>query len=130
LKVFGDDYPTKDGTGVRDYIHVVDLVVGHIKALDFLKQYKGYDCFNLGTGQPYSVLEIVKTFELVNQIRISLEMVSRRPGDLPEYYAVSDKAKNVLLWQLSLSLAQMCKTVWNWKKRRQKNVILYEKSRR
>ncbi len=120
LKVYGDDYPTKDGTGVRDYIHVVDLAVGHIKALDFLKQYKGYDYFNLGTGQPYSVLEMVKTFELVNQVAISLEIVSRRPGDLPEYYAASDKAKNVLLWQPSLSLAQMCKTAWEWKKNLEK----------
>ena len=116
LKVFGDDYPTKDGTGVRDYIHVVDLAVGHIKALDFLKEHKGYDCFNLGTGRPYTVLEIVKTFELVNQVTIPLEIVSRRPGDLPEYYAASDKATNVLLWQPCLSLAQMCKTAWNWKK--------------
>lgn len=116
LKVFGDDYPTKDGTGVRDYIHVIDLAVGHVKALDFLKKHKGYDCFNLGTGQPCSVLEIVKTFELVNQITIPLEIVSRRPGDLPEYYAASDKAKDILLWQPSLSLAQMCKTAWDWKK--------------
>ena len=99
--------------------------------MDFLKQYKGYDYFNLGTGQPYSVLEMVKTFELVNQVAISLEIVSRRPGDLPEYYAASDKAKNVLLWQPSLSLAQMCKTAWEWKKNLEKKTkYFYDKSRR
>jgi UDP-glucose 4-epimerase len=98
LKVYGDDCPTKDGASIRDYIHVVDLDVEHIKALDFLKQHKGYEYSNLGTGQPYSVLEMVKTFELFNQMAISLEIVSRRQEDLPEYYAASDKAKNILLW--------------------------------
>lgn len=93
LKVFGDDYPTTDGTGVRDYIYVIDLALGHIKALDFLNKHKGYEYFNLGTGQPYSVLELVKKFELVNQVKIPLEIVSRRPGDLAEYYASSNKAK-------------------------------------
>ena len=99
LQVFGNDYPTKDGTAVRDYIHVIDLATGHIKALDYLKQHKGYDCFNLGTGQPYSVLEVVKTFEAVNEIEIPLEIGPKRSGDLPEYYATSDKAKNLMLWQ-------------------------------
>ena len=116
LQVFGNDYPTKDGTAVRDYIHVIDLATGHIKALDYLKQHKGYDCFNLGTGQPYSVLEVVKTFEAVNEIEIPLEIGPKRSGDLPEYYATSDKAKNLMLWQPELSLTQMCKTAWSWKK--------------
>ena len=116
LQVFGNDYPTKDGTAVRDYIHVIDLATGHIKALDYLKQHKGYDCFNLGTGQPYSVLEVVKTFEAVNEIEIPLEIGPKRSGDLPEYYATSDKAKNLMLWHPELSLTQMCKTAWSWKK--------------
>jgi UDP-glucose 4-epimerase len=116
LQVFGNDYPTKDGTAVRDYIHVIDLATGHIKALDYLKQHKGYDCFNLGTGQPYSVLEVVKTFEAINEIEIPLEIGPKRSGDLPEYFATSDKAKNLMLWQPELSLIQMCKTAWSWKK--------------
>lgn len=94
LKVFGDDYETKDGTGVRDYIHVVDLAVGHVKALEYLEKKEGlFDYINLGTGRGYSVLDIVKAFEKVNKVKVNYEIVGRRPGDLAIYYANADKAK-------------------------------------
>lgn len=96
LSVFGNDYPTKDGTGVRDYIHVVDLAKGHLKALDKIRKEAGVQIYNLGTGNGYSVLDLVKTFEKVNNIEVKYRITDRRPGDIAECYADPSKAKNEL----------------------------------
>ncbi|MBR4891852.1 MAG: UDP-glucose 4-epimerase GalE [Alphaproteobacteria bacterium] len=117
LFVYGNDYDTHDGTGVRDYIHVVDLAKGHVKALKALEDNCGLDIFNLGTGHGYSVLEVVKTFEKVNGVKIPYEIVARRPGDIAICYASSDKASKKLGWQAELSLEDMCRDSWNFQKR-------------
>jgi len=109
LNVFGDDYPTGDGTGVRDYIHVVDLAKGHVRALEYCTQRSGIEVFNLGTGQGYSVLELVNTFERVTGVKIPLEYASRRPGDLPESYADPTKAEKLLGWKTELTVEDMCR---------------------
>ncbi len=116
LRVFGDDYNTHDGTGVRDYIHVVDLAKGHVKAINYVFGNKGTEIFNLGTGTPYSVTEIVDTFEKVNDIKINHVYGDRRAGDLPESYANADKALNILGWKTEKTLADMCRDSWNWQK--------------
>jgi UDP-glucose-4-epimerase len=116
LRVFGNDYSTKDGTGVRDYIHVVDLAKGHAKALHYAQENKGAQVFNLGTGVGYSVLEIVKAFEKVNGVSIPYEIVERRPGDIAECYADPKKAKEVLGWEAELTLEDMCRDTWRWQK--------------
>ena len=116
LGVFGDDYDTPDGTGVRDYIHVVDLAKGHVKAINYVFGNKGTEIFNLGTGTPYSVTEIVDTFEKVNDIKINHVYGDRRAGDLPESYANADKALNILGWKTEKTLADMCRDSWNWQK--------------
>ena len=114
LEIFGDDYKTKDGTGVRDFIHVVDIARGHIKALESLKNKSGIFTYNLGTGNGYSVLEIVKTFEKVNNIQIPYRIVERRDGDIAICYADSSKSNRELGWVAEKSLEEMCKDSWRW----------------
>ena len=114
LGVFGDDYPTRDGTGVRDYIHVVDLAKGHVKAIDYSADHKGAEIVNLGTGTGYSVLEIVKAFERVNNIKIPYVIKPRRAGDIAECFANAEKAEKVLGWKAELGLDEMCYDSWNW----------------
>ena len=114
LRVFGNDYETKDGTGVRDYIHVVDLARGHVAACDYLMRHTGCEVFNLGTGVGYSVLELVKTFEQVNGVAIPYEIVPRRSGDIAVCYADASKAKECLNWEARLSLEEMCRDSWRW----------------
>lgn len=114
LGVFGDDYPTHDGTGVRDYIHVVDLAKGHVKALDYSGAHKGCEVFNLGTGTGYSVLDIVKAFEKVNGIEIPYVIKPRRAGDIAECFANAEKAEKVLGWKAEKNLEDMCYDSWNW----------------
>ena len=117
LTIFGQDYPTPDGTCRRDYIHVVDLARGHVKAVDFiLKQDNCCEIINLGTGTPYSVTEIVETFERVNKVRVKHVYGPRRAGDLADLYANADKALTVLGWKTERSLEDMCRDSWNWQK--------------
>ncbi len=116
LNVFGDDYDTPDGTGVRDYIHVVDLALGHIKAIEKAREIKGIKIYNLGTGKGYSVLDIVKAFEKANNIKIKYEIVARRPGDIATCYADPSKAKRELNWEATKDLEQMCKDSWRYTK--------------
>jgi len=114
LSVFGNDYPTHDGTGVRDYIHVVDLAKGHVAACEYLKDHTGSDVFNLGTGIGYSVLDLVHTFDRVNSIEIPYQVVERRPGDVARCYADASKAKEKLGWAAEKSLEDMCRDSWRW----------------
>jgi len=114
LQVFGDDYPTPDGTGVRDYIHVVDLARGHLKALDALATQPGLLVCNLGTGRGYSVLEVVKAFEAASGRPVPYQVVSRRAGDIAECYADPAYAGKVLGWKAELGLDEMCRDAWNW----------------
>ncbi|WP_333608057.1 UDP-glucose 4-epimerase GalE [Arsukibacterium sp.] len=114
LSVFGNDYPTPDGTGVRDYIHVVDLARGHVKALQYLEQHNGIEAINLGTGVGYSVLDMVKAFSTVNQVAVPYQIAPRRPGDIAVCYAQPDKAKRLLGWQAEHSLDDMVKDSWRW----------------
>ena len=114
LNVFGNDYPTPDGTGVRDYIHVVDLAKGHIKAIERADKIKGVEVYNLGTGKGYSVLDIVKNFEKANDIEIKYEIAPRRAGDIAECYADPTKAKEVLGWVAEKNLEDMCKDSWRF----------------
>ena len=117
LNVFGNDYNTHDGTGVRDYIHVVDLGKGHVKVLEKLEKSKsGIFTYNFGSEKGYSVLDLVKTFEKVNNIKINYKIAERRPGDLDEYYADSSKAKNELGWKTEKTLEDMCIDSWNFMK--------------
>ena len=112
LQVFGNDYDTPDGTGVRDYIHVMDLAEGHLAALNFLQNQTGWHAINLGTGQGYSVLEIVKAFEEASGKPVPYNLVPRRAGDLPIYFAQATKAHELLHWQASRGLKQMCEDAW------------------
>ncbi len=114
LCVFGNDYPTHDGTGVRDYIHVVDLAIGHIKAIGKLKEKPGVTIYNLGTGQGYSVLDMVKAFEKACGKRISYKFTGRRPGDIAICYADPSKAFRELGWKAEHGLGQMCEDSWRW----------------
>jgi UDP-glucose 4-epimerase len=116
LSVFGSDYPTVDGTGVRDYIHVVDLAEGHVKALDKLVQRPGVVVYNLGTGRGYSVLEMVRAFAKACGREIPYRIVGRRPGDIATCYADSAKALRELGWQARFGLAEMCQDTWRWQK--------------
>ena len=113
LGVFGDDYPTHDGTGVRDYIHVVDLAKGHVKAIEYSANHKGTEVFNLGTGTGYSVLDIVKAFIKVNKIDIPYVIKPRRAGDIAECYADASKAEKILGWKAEKNLEDMCYDSWN-----------------
>ncbi|GIU36988.1 UDP-glucose 4-epimerase GalE [Shewanella schlegeliana] len=114
LSVFGSDYDTVDGTGVRDYIHVVDLAIGHLRALDKLQTQSGLVTYNLGTGQGYSVLEMVKAFEKASGTRIKYQLVERRPGDIAACYANPDKAHQELNWQATHSIDDMAQSSWHW----------------
>ena len=114
LNIFGNDYPTKDGTGVRDYIHVVDLSKGHVKALEKARNSKGTTPYNLGTGNGYSVLEIVEAFERTNNLNVKYEIAPRRPGDIAECYADPKKAKEELNWVAEKTLEDMCRDAWNY----------------
>ena len=115
LRVFGNDYPTPDGTGVRDYIHVVDLAKGHIAALKKLSE-AGIYTYNLGTGRGYSVLDAVKAFEKANGLEIPYDIVERRPGDIAECYADPALAEKELGWHAEKDLVDMCRDAWNWQK--------------
>lgn len=114
LNVFGNDYPTHDGTGVRDYIHVVDLALGHLKAVEKAREIGGVNAYNLGTGTGYSVLDIVKAFETVNQIKVPYVIAPCRAGDIPECYADPAKAKEVLGWEAKYGIEDMCRDSWNF----------------
>lgn len=114
LQVFGNDYPTRDGTGVRDYIHVVDLARGHLAALDKLKEKPGVVTYNLGTGKGYSVLEVIKAFAKASGKKIPYDIVDRRPGDIAECWADPGKAKEELNWQAEYGIEDMCRDAWNW----------------
>jgi UDP-glucose 4-epimerase len=116
LRVFGNDYPTRDGTGVRDYIHVVDLAEGHVAALKSLDRLPGGTTVtaNLGTGRGYSVLELVDTFERVNRVRVPRRIVDRRPGDIASYFADPTLAKKLFAWQSHRGLDEMCRDAWRW----------------
>ena len=114
LPVFGSDYPTRDGTGVRDYIHVVDLARGHLAALNRLQTTQGLLTVNLGTGQGYSVLDMVKAFELASGHKVPYRIVGRRPGDIAEYYADPSLAKTLLGWQAQYGIDEMCRDAWRW----------------
>ena len=114
LNVCGNDYPTPDGTGVRDDIHVVDLAIGHIKALDRLLKVKGCEVYNLGTGKGYSVLDVVKAFEKASGIKINYRIAPRRAGDVACCYADATKAEEVLGWQAQYDIDDMCADSWRW----------------
>ena len=114
LNIFGDDYEPRDGTGERDYIHVVDLADGHMAALNFLRDQTGLDILNLGSGNPNSVLDLVASFEKVSGQRLKKTIVARRAGDLPIYYADPKKAKVKLGWQTLKTLDDMCMSTWRW----------------
>ena len=114
LGVFGDDYDTHDGTGVRDYIHVVDLAKGHVKALRKLEENAGLCIYNLGTGTGYSVLDMVKSFEKANGVPVPYAIKDRRPGDIATCYADATKAKNELGWEAENGIEEMCRDAWRW----------------
>lgn len=116
LNIYGNDYPTLDGTGIRDYIHVVDLAKGHVKALESLKEKYGWRVFNLGTGEGYSVLQVVKTFEYVSGIPIPYLISDRRKGDVAISYSDATKAKQQLNWAAEKSLEDMCRDAWRWQR--------------
>ncbi|CAM3809733.1 UDP-glucose 4-epimerase GalE [Polynucleobacter antarcticus] len=114
LNIFGDDYDTPDGTGKRDYIHVVDLAEGHLASLNWLNSHAGCHAFNLGSGDSYSVLELLHHFEAASGQNIPYQIVGRRLGDLPEYYAKADKAQSLLGWKAKRGLAEICSSSWLW----------------
>ncbi|MDP3386839.1 MAG: UDP-glucose 4-epimerase GalE [Eubacteriales bacterium] len=114
LTIFGNDYPTHDGTGVRDYIHVVDLAKGHAKALKKILEKQGTDVFNLGTGIGYSVMELIRYFEEANEINIPVTLSGRRPGDVAVCYADPDKAARILDWRAEKDIYDMCRDSWRW----------------
>lgn len=115
LKVFGGDYDTPDGTCIRDYIHVVDLANAHIKAMEFLHTSdRSYDVFNIGTGEGSSVLQVIKSFEKVSDLKLNYEITDRRPGDVEQIFAQTDKVKEVLGWESEHDLDQMMSSAWKW----------------
>ena len=116
LHVFGNDYDTPDGTGVRDYIHVVDLARGHVKALAAIEKNCGVAVYNLGTGQGYSVLEVVRAFEKASGVKIPFVIDPRRPGDIAANYADPSKAERELGWKAGLGIEEMCRDSWNWQR--------------
>uniref|UniRef100_UPI002A7FA8B2 GDP-mannose 4,6-dehydratase n=1 Tax=Enterobacter ludwigii TaxID=299767 RepID=UPI002A7FA8B2 len=117
LSIYGNNYPTKDGTGVRDFIHVQDLATGHTAALNKINSLSGYHVFNLGTGRPHSVLELVSCFERVTNVKIPFVFVARRPGDVAECWASPNLANEVLEWTAHHSLEEMLIDSWNWQRK-------------
>lgn len=119
LKVFGSDYPTPDGTAIRDYIHVMDLAAAHVKALEYLKSQEkvDFDTFNIGTGKGTSVLELIRTFEDINKLELPYTYGPRRPGDITAIYANADKAKEKLNWQAQLDLKEALRSAWVWEQK-------------
>ena len=116
LRVFGGDWPTPDGTGVRDYIHVLDLAQGHVRAIDYLAEHAGLLTVNLGTGRGYSVLEVLRAFEQASGRAVPYRIVDRRPGDIAQCYADPAHANRLLGWVARRDLAQMCADAWNWQR--------------
>lgn len=116
LRIFGADYDTKDGTGVRDYIHVMDLARGHVAALEYTREHRGVEAINLGTGKGYSVLEVLHMFEKACGFKLDYVITERRPGDIGEYYANTDKAEKILGFKTKYSLEDMCRDMWNFQK--------------
>ena len=114
LSVYGNDYPTHDGTGVRDYIHVVDLAKGHLKALAKVRKDTGVDAYNLGTGHGYSVLQMVAAFEKASGRKVPYKIAPRRAGDIAECYADPTKAREVLGWEATMGIDEMCADSWNF----------------
>jgi UDP-glucose 4-epimerase len=114
LSVFGNDYPTPDGTGVRDFIHVVDLAKGHVAAIDYVNQHTGWEAINLGTGKGTSVLELVHAFETANDVEVPYRIAPRRSGDLAFCYANVDKAERLLGWRAEKTVEDMCRDSWRW----------------
>jgi UDP-glucose 4-epimerase len=114
LNIYGNDYPTHDGTGVRDYIHVMDLSSGHLAAVNYLHKFQGWDAINLGAGRGYSVLDLIKSFERVVRIKVPKKYIGRRSGDVPICCAKVDKAKELLNWSAAYSIDEMCRSSWNW----------------
>ena len=114
LNIYGNDFPTCDGTGVRDYIHVCDLASGHVKAVEYVSGCRGIEIFNLGTGKGTSVLELVDAFERANGVKVPRKFAPRRPGDVAVCYAAVDKAQRVLKWKAGYSIAEMCRDSWRW----------------
>lgn len=114
LNIFGNDYPTKDGTGMRDYIHVVDLSLGHVKALNKILYSKGIEAYNLGTGNGYTVMEVIAAYEEASDKKVDYKITSRRPGDIAISYADPQKAKKELEWEAIRSLDDMCRDSWNF----------------
>ncbi len=117
LSVFGDDYPTQDGTGVRDYVHVVDLARGHVAALDYAMKNTGLETVNLGSGRGYSVLEMIHAFERVNGVKVPYAIAPRRAGDVAACYAGIEKAASLLGWRPEKSLEEMCRDAWRWQRK-------------
>ena len=117
LRVFGSDYDTPDGTGVRDYIHVMDLARGHVAALEYARENPGAEVFNLGTGHGVSVLELAAAFQRATGVPIPYELTERRPGDLPAYWADPEKAERVLGWRAEKTVEDMCRDAWRWQSR-------------
>ena len=116
VNVFGNDYPTPDGTGVRDYIHVMDLATGHVNAIDKIKEKPGVKVYNLGTGKGYSVLDVIKNFSEASGIDIPYVITDRRPGDIAECYSDATLAKEELGWEAKYDIKEMCADSWNWQK--------------
>ena len=114
LSIYGNDYDTPDGTGVRDYIHVVDLAKGHVAAVKYTVEHQGCEVFNLGTGVGYSVLDMVRTFVEVNNVKVPYEIVGRRAGDIATCYADPTKSREILGWTAEKDLADMCRDSWRW----------------
>lgn len=124
LQVYGTDYPTRDGTTIRDYIHVMDLARGHVKAIEYAQRHTGAEAINLGTGNGYSVLEILRAFQEVNGIQVPHKMAGRRPGDVPECYADPGKALALLNWKAEKTLEDMCRDAWRWQKNNPKGYAM------
>jgi len=116
LSIFGNDYPTPDGTGVRDYIHVMDLAEGHLAAVEYLKTTSGWHAINLGTGQGSSVMDMIRTFERASGKAVPFKVVARRAGDIASCYAQAEKATSLLRWKARRSLEDMCSSTWNFQK--------------
>ncbi len=130
LHVFGNDYPTSDGTCLRDYIHVVDLALGHLKAIERLAARPGVTAYNLGSGVPHSVLEVIAAFERAAGVKIPYQIVARRPGDLPTSYADPSKANRELNWKVQKTLDDICVDAWRWQSQNPKGyVVLWSTNR-